>query len=447
MKRNLFRVIYISALICFLISSFISLPSKAANDPTKDLVYVIPIEQSIETGLQKFLERAFEEAYENGADHIILKVNTFGGVITNAIDIGEMIRTSPVPTTAYIQGKALSAGSYISLNANNIMMQPGSSIGAAAIVDIQGNRVEDSKTIASWSGQMKSAAELNNRNPNYAMGMVDDKLVVEVAEIDRTYGKGDLISFTSKEAVLAGYAEGEASNIEEVLINLNIESYEIVEVNQSPAETLARFVTNPIVMSLLLLIGLVGVAFEVLMPGFGFPGILGVCAFALYFFGHYIAGFATIEHVLLFALGVVLLLIEIFVPSFGIFGVLGIISLTSSVILAASNAGNAMLSLLIAFISACIVIAISIKYLGHKGIWNRFILRESLSSEKGFNSTELKDDLLGEKGITLTPLRPSGMARLQDERVDVVTSGEFIGRSVEVIVVKVEGTRIVVREV
>ncbi|MFS1513527.1 nodulation protein NfeD [Chengkuizengella sp. SCS-71B] len=446
MKRNLFRLIYISALICFILSSFISIQAKT-NDPTKDLVYVIPIEQSIESGLQKFLERAFDEAYENGADQIILTVNTFGGLITDAIDIGEMIRMSPVPTTAYIQGKALSAGSYISLNANQIMMQPGSSIGAAAVVDLAGNKIEDSKVISGWLSSMKGAAELNGRNPEYAMGMVDDNLIINVTEIDRTFGKGELISFSANEAVQAGYAEGEARNINEVLESLNIVDYEIVEINQSPAETLARFVTNPIIMSLLLLIGLVGVAFEVLLPGFGFPGIIGVSAFALYFFGHYIAGFATIEHVLLFAAGVVLLLIEIFVPSFGIFGILGIVSLTSSVILAASNTGNAMLSLIIAIVTAVVVIAISIKYLGHKGIWNRFILRESLTSDKGFNSTELKEDLVGVKGETLTPLRPSGMARLQEERVDVVTRGEFIDKKVEVIVVKVEGTRIVVREV
>jgi membrane-bound serine protease (ClpP class) len=418
----------------------------AENESGPKIVYIIPVEQTIETGLQKFLTRAFNEAEEAGADHIILEINTFGGRVDAAIGIGELIRNSPIPTVAYIKGKAISAGSYISLNAHQIVMAPGSSIGAAALVTVSGERVEDSKTIATWVGMMTAAAEMRGRNAQYAAGMVDDQMVVEVKEIGKTFGKGELITFTYQEAVRAGYAEATAENEREVLALINAENSRVVRVEMTPAESLARFLTHPFVSTLLLLIGICGVVIELFVPGFGIPGILGVAGFVLYFFGHYAAGFAGVEHILLFAAGIVLLILEIFVPSFGIFGILGILSLLAAVILAAYDTGNALMSLLVAGLVSLVIILIFVKYFKHRGIWNKFILRDQLTREAGYSSSQPKEDLLGKEGVSVTPLRPSGTAMIGDERVDVVTSGEFIEKNKAVVVIKIEGNRIVVRE-
>ncbi|UUZ96138.1 hypothetical protein LJK87_18375 [Paenibacillus sp. P25] len=187
-------------------------------------------------------------------------------------------------------------------------------------------------------------------------------------------------------------------------------------------------------------------AIELFVPGFGPPGILGLLGFGLYFFGHYIAGFAGIEDIVLFIGGIVLLIIEVFVSSFGILGILGAICLFSGVVMAAYNTAQAALNLGIAFVLAAVVVTIVVRIFKHRGVWNRFILRERLTTEQGYTSTAERKDLLGQKGTALTPLRPAGTAQFGEDRVDVVTAGDFIAAGEAVEVIHVEGVRVVVRE-
>lgn len=409
-------------------------------------VYVVPVKQTIETGLERFLARAIAEAEEAGAAQIIFEIDTLGGRVDAAEGIGQRIRDSKVPTVAFVQGRAVSAGSYIALNAGRIVMKPGGSIGAAAVVDGSGTEVDNPKVVSHWASMMRAAAELRGRNPVIAEGMADKNTGVPLPEIGKTFEKGQIVSLTSEEALKVGYADHLADDLPGVLAYIGMSEAEIVPVDPTASERLARLLTHPVVMTLLLLVGIAGVAIELFVPGFGFPGILGVAAFALYFFGHYIAGFAGVEHMILFVIGIVLLIVEIFMPSFGILGIAGIASIVGGVIMAAYDTENALLSLGIAFGLSIVVVAIVIRIFRRRGIWNKFILREQLTSEQGFNSHEAKDDLLGVEGTALTPLRPSGTAMLQGKRVDVVTGGEFIASGQSIEVIQVEGTRVVVRK-
>lgn len=453
--QQVLRSVWLGALLLMILSSV--LPVFADEGPVGDavrkldipaeprIVYVIPVQQTIESGLEKFLQRAFREAEAGSADLIIVEINTLGGELNAAFDIGELIRFSPVPTIAYIKGKAISAGSYIALNALQIYMDPGSSMGAAAMVS-GGERVTDSKLISAWSAEMRSVAEMNGRNPDYAVGMVDDRKAIDIPELGIQSAEGELITFTADEAVKTGYAEGMAGSRQMLLESLNAATADVYEVELRPSEKLARFLTHPTVMTLLLLVGLAGVAIEIFVPGFGLPGILGIAGFVLYFSGQYIAGFAGIEHIILFVVGVVLLVIEVFVPSFGIIGVLGLASLVGGVVLAAADTGDALVSLSIAS-AVALVVLIAVGYIfKQRGVWNKFVLKEELTKEEGFSSMTSKDDLLGMTGEAVTALRPSGVALIADKRVDVVTSGEFITPGQSIVVIQIEGTRVVVRE-
>src|SRR5690606_14299662 len=151
-----------------------------------------------------------------GARYIILDIRTFGGQLDVAIDIGTRIQEYKIPTIAFVRGNALSAGSYIALSADEIVMQNGSVIGSAAIVDAMGNRVTDSKTVSAWISYMNAAAKQSGRNLLYAEGMVDDQIVVDVPEIGKTFGKGLLVAFDYSEALAAGYAEHIAEDLDGV---------------------------------------------------------------------------------------------------------------------------------------------------------------------------------------------------------------------------------------
>ncbi len=405
---------------------------------------VIPVDQTIESGLQSFMERAFSEAEKQGAKTVILEIDTFGGRVDAAVEIGELIRKSDMETIAYVEGKAISAGSYIALNADRIYMREGSTIGDAAVVTVSGERVTDSKIVSMWVGQMVSAAQATGRNDKIAEGMVDESKVVDMPEIGKTKKAGQLITLTANEAVKVGYAERVVGSLEELIEQIGSPDYE--RIDQTPAEQVARFLTNPVVTTILFILGIAGLLIELLVPGFGIPGIIGICSFALYFFGNYVAGFAGVEHLALFIAGVVLLLLELFIPSFGILGILGIVSLISGVVMAAYDTGHALSSLGVAVLVAGVVVAVFVRFFKHKGVWNRFILKDQLRTDEGYISHTPKGSLLGKAGTALTPLRPSGTAEIGGERVDVVTLGDWIPAGAPIEVVQIEGIRVVVKQ-
>lgn len=436
------RPILMFTAILLLLALFVPFlnPSQAA-DGDDQLVYVVPVEQSIEQGLEKFLIRAFGEAEEANADMIILEINTLGGEIDAALGIADLMKKTDIPVVAFIKGEAISAGSYISLNADKIYMEPESFIGAAAARTISGEEV-DPKTTSWWAEHMRSAAATHGRDGEIARGMVDPN--VEIPGITK---KGELITLDSVKAVEYGMADGIIENREELLQELGMENATIQEVELSPAERLARFVTNPYVIPFLLIIGLAGILIELFVPGFGFPGIIGISSFGLYFFGHYFAGFAGLEAIALFLLGFLFIIIELFVPSFGIFGIIGIIGFALGIGMAAYQTSYGLISFTIALIVNIILAIFLFKYFGHRGIWNRFILKDEQKKEAGYVSHGNDKSIVGKQGITITKLRPSGTALIEGKRYDVVSEGNLIDANQTIEVKMIEGTRIVVQQV
>lgn len=421
-------------------------PETAGGKSISGPVFIIPVDQEIERGLQSFLERGFQEAANYGAVLIVLEIDTPGGRVDSAEQIGTMVRDSPIPTAAFIRGDAASAGSYIALNTGAIIMKPGSMIGSASLVDRSGNTVDDAKMVSYWKSKMVGAASLNGRDPEVAAGMMDINLVVNKPELGVDKAQGEIIALSSGEALQAGYADYIAGTPNEAITWLGYSTDDIFRVEHTGAEKMSHFLTNPVVMTILLFLGIAGIVIEMLVPGFGVPGIIGTLAFALYFFGNYVAGFAGAETLLLFILGLVMLILELFVPSFGILGLLGSVSLVAGVIRAAYSFTHAMFSLGIAFASAAVVIVIVAVTFKERGIWNRFILQESLTKEQGYVPVTEKLGLIGAAGISVTPLRPAGTANIGGERIDVVTEGGFIEAHSAVSVVKVEGGRVVVKK-
>ncbi|REK59649.1 MAG: serine protease [Thermobacillus sp.] len=407
-------------------------------------VYVIPVRQTIESGLEAFLKRAFREAEEVRAERIVLVINTNGGRLENAQNIGDLVGASPVPVTAFVESKAFSAGAYIALNADQIVMRPGSSIGAAAMVDAAGNLVDNPKQISAWTAEMRDAAEASGRDPNIAAAMADPNYRGELPGIGRD--PGGILTLTAEEALRVGYADHLADSVEEVIAWLGLEQRAVVHVEPSLAERAARVLTQPGVMLLLLIIGIAGIVIEMLVPGFGVPGVVGLLALVLYFFGQYVAGFAGMESVALFVAGIILLVLELFVPSYGILGILGGAAIIGGIATAAYDAGDAVTTLLYALGAAAVLAAVAGYIFRRRGVWNKFILRESLTSEEGYLSTEARTDLAGKSGTALTPLRPAGVVLIDGERIDAVSEGGFVEPGARVRVVRAEGLRVVVKE-
>jgi membrane-bound serine protease (ClpP class) len=417
-----------------------SLPFSYAE--SEKTVYMVPIEDTVEKGLNAFLKRAVREAEEDNAAAIIFEVNTPGGAVDAAAGIGKLLTSTNLKTVAFINNQALSAGAYISLNTDEIYMVPGATMGSAAIIDQAGNTA-GKKAESYWFAAMQSAAKNSGRDPLYALAMADEN--VHLPELGAE--KGSLLTLTADQALEVGYAEGIVKNQDELLKILNLENAQIKKVDESFAEKLARFITNPIVIPILLSIGSLGLVLELYSPGFGIPGFMGLSALLLFFYGHMVAGLAGYETIVLFVIGLLLIVAELFLPG-GLIGILGFAAILGSFFLASENIIHMGISILIAIIISIVASIFMIKVLGRKmSIFKKIILNDSTNTEQGYVSNVNRVELLDKQGITLTQLRPAGKIMIDDEIIDAVSEGAFIQKDQKVKVIKVEGSRIVVREI
>jgi membrane-bound serine protease (ClpP class) len=425
---------------CLLLVAILFLVTFPASANEK-IVYLVPIEDTVEKGLYAFLDRALTEAENNQADVVIFEVNTPGGAVDAAADIGQRLRNTSIETVAYVNNKALSAGAYISLNADQIYMSPNSTMGSAAIIDGSGNAA-DKKSQSYWLAAMTTAAEQNGRNPIYAQAMADE--TINLPE----YGaeKGKLLTFSAEQAKKAGYSEGTVVNKSQLYSILEVEDADIRTIDESFAEKVARFLTNPYMIPLLLTVAGIGIVVELFSPGFGLPGLIGLTSLILYFYGHLVAGITGYETLALFIVGLVLCFLELFIPG-GIIGTIGLIAILGSLFLASGDPIHFGISLLIALASSVTVFILLVKVYGkNMKFFKKFVLKDSTNTEQGYISNVSRLELIGMKGKALTDLRPSGTAVINGERLDVVSEGTFIGKDSAVTVIKAEGSRIVVRE-
>jgi membrane-bound serine protease (ClpP class) len=430
----IWSVIYFAILMSFDSLAY----AKSSEDK---VVYVIPFHETVEKGLLAFLERSIEEAEEIHAEMIILEINTPGGAVDAAAEIAKTIQETDIPIIAFVNKQALSAGAYVALNASKIYMTPGSTMGSAAIIDQAGNAAGQ-KAESYWLAEMKSAAELNRRDPIYAMAMAD-------ADIDLpkyNAGKGKLLTLTSSQALEVGYSEGTVQNMKELLKIFEFNESQVVTSKVSLSENVARFITHPVVVPILLSLGSLGLILELYSPGFGIPGFVGITSLILFFYGHTVAGLAGMEAIILFFIGFILIVIEFFVPG-GILGIAGLASILTSIFLSTESIGLAAISILIAMLTCIVSIVLLFKVFGKSiKIFDRLILKDSTRTDQGYVSKVNRLDLIGQEGTTVTALRPAGLATFNGEQLDVISEGMYIEANKKIKIIKVEGARTVVRE-
>lgn len=421
-----------------LLSFLLMLPAIQADTST---VYVIPIEDEVERGLQAFIERGIEEAEDAKAEAIIFEIDTPGGFVDAADGIARLLDKTSLPTIAFINQDALSAGAFLALHTKEIYMHPNGRMGAAQVIDQAGNAAAD-KANSAWLSSMKSAAQTGGRNPTYALAMAD--ATMDLKELGA--GVGKLLTVDAKDAEQIGYSEGTVSSLDELLAIKGYDDATIVTINETFSESLARFLTNPIIVPILLSFAALGLLLELFTPGVGVPGFFGLLSLLLFFYGHLVAGLAGYESIILLVLGFGLLMAEFFIPG-GVAGLLGIAAILGSILLAGGDLKTTAIAVLIAIVVATVGMVILVKFFGKRlDLFKRIILTDSTDTKSGYVSTTNRPELVGKIARTVTALRPSGTIKLADERIDAVSEGRFIDNGKDVKIIKVEGSRIVVRE-
>ncbi|MBA3889016.1 MAG: nodulation protein NfeD [Gemmatimonadaceae bacterium] len=419
---------------------------------SREKVYVIPIEGMIDMGLAPFVKRALDEAVRERAAAVIIEINTFGGRVDAAVAIRDALLSTTVPTVAYINRRAISAGALISLAAGRIAIADGGTIGAATPVNVGASGESspvDEKSVSYVRKEFRSTADSRNRPPEIAEAMVDEDVAIE-----GLVEKGKLLTLTTNEAIERGVADFRAANIEEVLARVNLTGAEVRRIEPNWGENIVRLITHPVLASLLLSVAMLGILIELRTPGLGLAGALGVTSLALVIGGHWIVALVGWEELLLISLGLLLIAVEVFViPGFGAAGVLGIAALLGGMTLGmvgegatiaaiASAAGRVAFATVMAVVSGIVVL----RYLPASRFGKDLTLATELPAGTGYAAAPARDSAwLGRDGRVISPLRPAGIVDMDGERVDVVSEGEMIETGATVVVSRVDGNRIVVR--
>jgi len=218
-------------------------------------------------------------------------------------------------------------------------------------------------------------------------------------------------------------------------------------------EALVRFLTHPLVSPLLLSLGVLGLVFELKAGAFGLGGLVSLIALGLFFGASYAQGLAGWQEALLLIIGLAAVALEVLViPGFGVAGIIGLVCLSAAVVLALAGTAPSPTDLAqaLAILAASAVICASVTYtwIRHLPTSNRFsglLLKGAGHRADGFVTAPSRPDLVGRSGVALTDLRPSGTAGFGEERLDVVTEGEYLRQGTPIEVVRSDGYRHVVR--
>ena len=428
-----------------------------------DVVYRVPIEGTIDLGLPPFIQRTLDDAESNEATAVIFDINTFGGRVDAATQIKDAILGADILTIAFINRRAISAGALISLSCEKIYMTGGGLIGAATAVDMTGKKGSE-KVISFMREEMASTAEKRGRSKEIARGMVDEELTFthlviggDSIKVDDIEGRkdGKLISLTTEQALKYKIADGTAENMEALLDSLGYSSVQTIETAENWSEAIVRFLTNPVVASLLTTFGFLGILFELQSPGWGIPGFVGLACLILSLSASYIAQLATMSDMLFVLTGLALILLEVLViPGFGIAGLGGIglmiyglyLLLLPDIPVGEEVLGQAMDGFLIGLVGAVIGLVLLVKLMIKTKFWEQLTAPDTQKKEDGYSNTLGWESLQGETGIADTDLHPSGWVRVKDQRIFVVSEGEFIEEGKEIKILSVDGNRVLVRE-
>ncbi|HEV2128101.1 MAG TPA: hypothetical protein VGR22_05720 [Thermomicrobiales bacterium] len=358
------RALVLIGLMLALVTATFS-PGATAQGDGEPQVMIIPIEGAVEPGLGAYLDRSIEEAEESGIATIILDIDTPGGRLDTVLEMRDAILDTAIPVVAFVNRQAFSAGALITIASDEIWMTPGAVFGAATPISGATGETADEKTISAVRSTFRATAEEQGLDPEIAEAMVDPNVVVEGLD-----GPNSLLTLTTEQALAYDYADGVAQSREDLLAELGFEDVEVVVASPTFFERVVRFITDPALASILILLGLAMVVLDGLVGGFGVMALIGAGLLGIFFYGHLLAGFAGWEDVVLVVVGLILIAIEVFViPGFGVAGLLGGISLIGGLVLAmtsrdfgdegfSAEAGDALQTLLITLSLTVLVIVL-----------------------------------------------------------------------------------------
>ncbi|MHC5198776.1 MAG: NfeD family protein [Planctomycetota bacterium] len=469
---------------------------------------VITCHGMIDEGLAESIVRRGDEAIQMGVDYLIIEVETYGGRVDSADDICKyLIQELPdrIHTVAYVSTEAISAGSMISVSCKDIIMRQNTTIGCSAPIVMGGSEMgeaEREKTESFVRSTFSRAAQANGYPEALLKAMVSQDIEVwqvknkqtgqteyyekeylptdpngfDLANKKLVVKEGELLTLTDKDAAEYGIARAIVDDLDGAVEFLEerdgVEIADtVIRMETMWSEEMVRWLTSPIVVSILVLGIMLGIYVEFNSPGLGLPALLAVTCLVILVGSRYLIGMANWIEVALLCIGFLLLMVEIFViPGFGVAGFAGIVCIVGGLLaMWVKNApdeipwpkdadawtiltdGLAAMALgFLAFLGVAVVLA---KYMDRIPLLRSFVLKAAVIGKQTHVSKTSTAKLetsrlqIGQVGEVLSTLRPAGKVRFDDDIVDAVSDGAFVEKGRNVQIQQIHGNHVVVSEI
>jgi membrane-bound serine protease (ClpP class) len=343
-----------------------------------------------------------------------------------------------------------------------IYMAPESVIGAAAPIMMSpgGTGVQEMpstmevKMTSALSAKIRAYAQKYGHNTEVVNAMINKQteLILDGKTLNE---KGQILTLTNREAE-EPYGDppkpllsaGTVESLEALIAQVGDSGAEVTRIEPTGAERLATWLTA--LNWLWLIVGVAGIYLEIKTPGFGLPGIAGICGFALYFLGSYVAGLAGIEWAALFMLGLILVALEIFVwPGTVVSGLVGLALILVSLVMAFVDMYPGMPAvptlpqlrvplrdLGIAALGSMVVVVLLARLLPRTPLYAILVSQSASGVASVHRREETADSRVGLEGTALSPLRPGGKAQFGEDILDVTTQGEMIDQGAAVRIIR-----------
>ncbi|MCS6242406.1 MAG: hypothetical protein H2172_00895 [Opitutus sp.] len=425
----------------------VAVPEVAAVRSGVKSVWVIPVRDGIDKPILYVLRRGLKEAIEQKADVVVLDMETPGGRLDVTFEIMEALGKFPGTTVTFVNKEAISAGAFISATTSEIWFAPEAVIGAAAPVSSGGKDVDvtmKQKIVSYLKARVRALSEGKGHRGVVISAMIDADTELKI-DGQVLKEKGELLSLTASEASkLYGQppqpllAAGIAKTVDDLLTQkFGAGNFSVQRLEVTWSEELAQYLNalSPILLGL----GLLAVFIEFKTPGFGLFGITGGVLLGVVFFGHFVAGLSGHEPALVFALGAGLLAAEIlFFPGLIVTALLGVLLMLGALVWSMADlwpnepitvawSADAFVQPLqtlgLGLVLAVAFGAALARFLPKGWVWDKMVVQESIGGVAqvagvGPGGAAHVDSLIGQRGVAVTVLRPSGQVEIAGRRYE-----------------------------
>ena len=400
-------------------------------------VDVITLDATINPATADFIHQSILAAQDDGAECLVIRFNTPGGLLKSTREIVSDLLTARVPVVVYVApagAQAASAGAFVTLAAHIAAMAPGTNIGAAHPVGLQGGEkdsIMNEKATNDAAAFIRTISEKRHRNVQWAEDAVRKSISITETEALRD-SVVDIIA--PSVTALLDSIDGKTVEVAGTRVTLHTRGARIVEKEMGWKFKILDVLSDPNIAYIFFMLGLYGLLFELYNPGAILPGVVGVIALILAFYSLHTlpvnyAGLALI------IFGIVLFILELKIVSHGLLGAGGVVALLlGSIMLINPESSLEFISISWSVILTSVLVT---------ALFFFFAIGMGIKAQRAKPVTGV-EGIIGETGEALTNLTPEGQVRVHGEIWNATSIGGTITRGTRVSVKQIHGIRLTV---